>query len=253
MKIGSHDYTHVLSPAVTDLKRSVLGLDANNEIVARIPLLPPSAWANFKAALSKLPLLGRLGGLRQAHAEVESFAVELDAYRSDNRKILSSLQRDLRSEFGPAIADTAVGTLNAEDGAPLLLCKVSAAYIGAKGLQSNCKVHNDMQIASFLEIAPPFPGEQNVTGLYLQRRRKLDWQNAFGSAAAGLLGKCVYARCQALPEYAKGPLTNQQIVAAANDAFALYEMLLEDHELDFEMPVGRSRGASTWRVEAMPE
>jgi hypothetical protein len=226
-------YSNVQARPGVDLQSGVLGMGAKNKLEVREPLDPPSGWTRFKAALSNLPLLGGLGALKQARAEVEAYPVKLGEYQATNRQLLTGLMKDLRSEFGDEIAEMTLRNMGVEDGAPLSLRTVGTALEGAKRSQQQCKSQNNMLVTRFLESplqgGARLRGEQDMNDVFLERGLKLGdapgWQGAIGPGAEKFITKYVQARCQELPEHAKGRLTNEQIVAAANEAFALYEEL----------------------------
>lgn len=226
-------YSQVNVPQGVSPQSGVLGLGARNKLEVREPLNPPSGWTKFKAALSNLPLVGQLGTLKQARAEVEAYPVKLGEYQATNRQILTNLMKDLRSEYGSEIAEMTLRNMGVEDGAPLSLRTVSTALEGAKRSQQQCKSQNNMVMTRFLDSplqgGARMRGEKDMNDVFLERGMKLGdapgWQGAVGPGAEKFITKYVQAKCQQHPEYAQGRLSNAQIAAAAEDAFALYEEL----------------------------
>lgn len=226
-------FNRILNQPNLDLDK-VLHQDGGNGITLREPLNPPSAWTKFKAALSNVPLLGRLGALQQARQEVESYPVRLGQYQASNRQILAGFVADLRQTYGDHIADMAVRDLNLRDGAPLTARTVSQALQNVGRMQQQYRAMNNMDITRFLESplagGTRLPGETDMNGVFLDRGMALNgkssWQDALGDGAARFITQYVMQCCSELPEHSQGRLDNARIAEFANKALDLYEELL---------------------------
>ena len=197
------------------------------------PANPPSKWTQFKAALSGLPLLGQLGSLRQARAEVSAYPVKVAEQQVSSRRFLDGFAQDLRAAFGSDIADMSLRDVDRTGGTPLTARTVSTVLQNAERAQQRMQFQNNMAITRFLENpllgGAHLPGETDMNGVFLDRNMPLNgassWQEAIGEAPAKFVTAFVTAQCRALPEHAQVQLGNARMVASANEAFAIYQEL----------------------------
>ncbi|MBS1196625.1 MAG: hypothetical protein H6R18_410 [Proteobacteria bacterium] len=210
---------------------SVLVQDQEGKMKAETPVNPPGNWTKFKAALSNLPLLGSLGSLRQARAEVESYPIRFAEQQASSRRLLNGFAQDLRAAFGSDIADLALRDIDRTGGTPLTARTVTAVLEQAARSQKNHQAMNNMAVTRFLEspLQGPskMPGDTDMNGIFLDRNMQLNgtngWQEALGKPAADFITKYVQKQCSEQPAHSQGHLSNAQIAEAATRAFDLYE------------------------------
>ncbi|WP_144630424.1 hypothetical protein [Bordetella genomosp. 13] len=203
------------------------------KIVAQEPLNPPGAWTRFKAALSNVPLLGQLGSLRQARAEVDAYPVKLAQYEASNRQVLTGFLADVRQGYGENIGGMVARDIGVADGKPLTARTVATAMQNVERQQNSYRSMNNMQITRFLEnglTGTRARGETDMMGLFLERGLKLgghdSWQGAMGDGAARFVSQYVMRGCAELPGHSQGIQDNAQIARLAGQALDLYQELL---------------------------
>ncbi|HSV45532.1 MAG TPA: hypothetical protein VLJ58_07045, partial [Ramlibacter sp.] len=207
------------------------GAGPGGQLELREPLNPPGRWTQFKAALASVPLLGNLGSLRQARAEVDAYPVKLGQYQATNRQMLAGLHEELRNAYGGEIADMTLRNMGIADGAPLTARTVSTALEGARRAQQSCRSLNNMMATRLLESplagGQKLRGEKDMTDVFLDRglemRGASSWQEAVGPGAAKFITQQVMQRCAQLPEHARGALANEQVARAMDEALAAYQ------------------------------
>lgn len=211
----------------------VLLQQSTGGVKADLPVNPPGKWTHFKAALSGLPLLGSLGSLQRARAEVADYPVRLAEQQASSRRFLNGFAQDLRAAFGSDIADMCLRDVDQTGGTPITARKVDEVLKQAERAQQVRRSHNNMAVMRFLESplqgAAHAPGETDMNGVFLDRDMQLNgatsWQEAMGAPAAKFVTAYVQKQCEALPEHSQGRVSNEQMVQAARNAFDLYQEL----------------------------
>lgn len=213
----------------------VLTQDApGQDVTLSKPLNPPGNWTKFKAALSGLPLLGKIGSLQEARASIASYPVRLGQYQASNRQILTGLRADLCAQYGDDIATTSMAGLLPADGAPLTGRAVSTILQKAERSQAQARSFNNIALMRFLENGltggARMPGDTDMIGVCLKRGIQFGgqgtWQGAVGPGAARFIEHQITQSCKALPAYSQGYLSNADIAQAAGRALDLYQELL---------------------------
>jgi len=238
----------------------------NQAVTLGWPLNPPGNWTKFKAALSGLPLLGQIGSLRQARADVDAYPVRLGEYQASNRQILTGLREEMVKQYGADIASAAMDGMLPADGAPLTGRTVSTMLQNAERAQTQSRARNNMALTNFLENSRAgglrAPGSTDMFGVCLARRIPLgdhtEWKGAFGPGVARFLEQQITERVKALPEYSRGAVSNEQLARIANEALDLYQELLAapgmtSEKLDRHMAevLAGNSGKSPKAVEAL--
>lgn len=230
MSIG--DFNKIALQSATP--QMVVGQDDNQRATLRQPLNPPSAWTKFKAALSNIPLLGRMESLQEARQAVASYPLQVAQYEISNRQILVGFVQDLRENYGDGVAHMAMRSVEIREGAPLSQRMVKTAIDSAEQAQKQQRAMNNMQITRFLESplqgGARLRGETDMTALFLERNLPLrdqpSWQQALDKSGAQFVSRLTEGLCRSLPEHARQPLANAQIAAAAAQALDVYQSLL---------------------------
>lgn len=202
----------------------------NQPLALKEPLNPPSTWTKFKAALADVPLLGRIGELRNARAEVDSYPLRLQQYTLSNRQVLSGFMNDLRDTYGPSVANMALRGVNLQDGTPLTQRTVSTVLEGAERAQKQQKALNNLDVSRFLESPLAggirLPGETDMHGVFLERDLPLNgtssWQEALGPGAAKFVTNMIKDLCAGQPDYGKTRIDNAVIAQMAGRALDIY-------------------------------
>jgi hypothetical protein len=232
MAIG--DYTTI---AQQPLQNTVLGQTEKGRIVLREPLEAPSGWTKFKAALSNVPLLGRIGSLQEARRTVAEYPIKLENYRISNRQILSGFVRDLQTRFGEHVADMAMRDLRPLEGAPLSQRTVATILGNAERTEKHFKAQTNIAVTRFLESplagGQRLPNETDMNGVYLDMGFELGrdgggWSEALGPGASKLVASLVRLAISENADYGKGTIDNRTIEFAARDALRFLAELKED-------------------------
>jgi len=197
------------------------------------PISAPGKWTHFKATLSNLPVLGHLGTLQRARAQIAEYPVRAAEQQVSSRRFLDGFVQDLRAAFGADIADMCLRDIDRTGGTPVTARTVSAVLKNAERAQQSARSQNNMAITRFLESplqgAAHLPGETDMNSVFLERNMPLNgatsWQGAVGDGAAKFVTAYVTQQCRALPEHAQGRVSNTAMVASAHEAFAIYEEL----------------------------
>jgi hypothetical protein len=223
-------FTQVIRQAGTD-PNMVVGPKGDAGIEVRRPLNPPSNWTHFKAALAHVPLLGQIGSLRQARAEVDSYPLRLQEYQANNRQVLAGFIQDLKHAFGDRVASMATRDLAMSDGAPLKARSVAQVMEAVEVAQKTIRSHNNMDLVRFLESpisgGARLPGETDMNGVFLDKGFPLTdpsgWEKSLGEAGEWFVTAVFKGLCTAMPEFSKGRLDNQAVAAAAGQALDHYQ------------------------------
>jgi len=238
MAIG--DYTKI---AQQPLQNTVLGQTEKGRIVLREPLEAPSGWTKFKAALSNVPLLGRIGSLQEARRTVADYPLKLENYQISNRQILSGFTRDLQARFGEHVADMAMRELRPLDGAPLSQRTVATILGNAERTEKHFKSQTNIAVTRFLESplagGQRLPNETDMNGVFLDMGFELhrggSWSEALGPGASKLVESLVRLSIRENPDYGKGTIDNRTIGFAARDALRFLAELKEEMSLAPDM------------------
>lgn len=231
MAIG--DYTRI---AQQPQQNAVLGQTGKGRIVLREPLEAPSGWTKFKAALSNVPLLGRIGSLQEARRTVAEYPLKLENYQISNRQILSGFTRDLQARFGDHVADMAMRELRPLDGAPLSQRTVATILGNAERTEKHFKAQTNIAVTRFLESplagGQRLPGDTDMNGVYLDMGLDLNrggsWSEALGPGASKLVESLVRRAIRENPDYGRATIDNRTIEFAARDALRLLAELKDD-------------------------
>jgi hypothetical protein len=199
------------------------------------PLNPPGRWTHFKAALSKLPLLGQLGSLQEARQKVESFSARQLQFQATNRQILVDLRRELHAAYGSHAADMAMSNVTATDGAPLTQRMVKAAIDTGERHLSSWRSLNNRTLTLFLESSMQGRtlggGQQDMNDVFLLRKLPMagaaSWDHTLGNDSARFISLLVQGKVRAMPEHSREPIGNDQMVKAAEEALDIYQGLRE--------------------------
>ncbi|MCX5769443.1 MAG: hypothetical protein NTZ09_04105 [Candidatus Hydrogenedentes bacterium] len=212
------------------VEQKPLGPDAQGKIGLREPLKAPTGWTKFKAALSHVPLLGKLGSLRQARAEVAGYPVRLQQYQVESRQIMAGFMQSLRAEFGEHVATMATHDLDQTGNMPLTGRSVRTILVGAEQAKKNMQSANQMSLTRFLESpiqgGVRLPGEKDMVGLLFDRGFHMpegatSWKDFLGEKAGNWAQNYINKRLQEHPGYATGRISNADIAKIANEALDL--------------------------------
>ncbi len=119
------------------VEQKPLGLGGEGKLGVREPINAPTGWTKFKAALSHVPLLGKIGSLRQARAEVESYPVRLQQFQVESRQIMTGFVQSLRAEYGEGVATTAMQDVDQTGTTPLTGRSVRTILANAEQAKKN--------------------------------------------------------------------------------------------------------------------
>jgi|GEM_PF-1255679 len=240
---GIQDFQRIAGQALQQGRLDdVLGKEGQSGITLNRPLNPPGNWTKFKAWLGGLPLLKNLAALRSARAEVDAYPQRLEEYKVSNRQIMKGFMQGLQAEFGPHVANMAMRDIDRTGGAPLTSRTVSKAIEGAKQQRESLKLRNNFNIGNFLESTATgkvqiLASKQDMFGLLIERNVKLGekpvWQDAFSKPMAKGMEKLFRLKCQDLPEYDKGELSNDRLAQVGNEVI---DFLLEIRDTKWVSP-----------------
>ncbi|WDP86401.1 MAG: hypothetical protein HUN05_15750 [Desulfobacter sp.] len=135
----------------------------------------------------------------------------------------------LQNEFGPRIADMAMKDIDQTSGTPLTSRTVTRAMENVEQATKALKAKNNFTMMRFLENSTTgglrLGGEKDMVGLFLDKginlHGKSQWQDGLEPGPAQCLEKLFRLKCQDLPEYSKGQISNEQMVTIANEALDL--------------------------------
>lgn len=245
---------------------AVFGQTDQGGIELQEPLKAPGKWTMFKAALSHVPLLGRIGALQEARSAVADYPVKLEQYQVTNRQILAGFVQDLQARYGDHIADMAMRDATPTDGAPLSQRAVTTILEQAGRAEMSQKARNNMEITRFMESplqgGMRLPGETDMNGVFLDKDFSLagagGWREAVGDGAADFVTAYVMKSAAALPDHGKGPIANETIARLAGEALDIYSELkaspdMTTDRLDTILSAASTRGSAAQIVDTARE
>jgi len=212
-----------------------------SQVQLRQPLNPPGKWTSFKASLSNVPLLKNFSGIRQARAQMNEYHQQVDDLKISNRQVMQSFMLCLQNEFGPGIADMAMKDIDQTLGTPLTSRTVTRVMENVEQGTKALKAKNNFTMMRFLENSTTggmrFSGEKDMVGLFLEKginlHGKSQWQDGLKPEQAQCLEKLFRLKCQELPEYSKGQISNEQMICIANETL---DFLKEIQDQDVVKP-----------------
>ena len=180
--------------------------DGQTGIQMQEPNKAPSAWTRFKAALSNVPLLGRMECLQQASREVSQ-------YVNDNKALLTGLRAELSSLYGNKASELTKSIKLDESGNKPLTARQVKDMIGTAVQHAvrNNKAINDFVFAPYER----YPEDGCSSGNYLADKcpeLSGQWPSLFVPVQRDF-AKFILENIE---KY--GPeLTKDNLIAAAND------------------------------------
>jgi len=215
----------------TGVEQKPLGLGEEGKLGVREPIKAPTGWAKFKAALSHVPLLGKLGSLRQARAEVDSYPVRLQKFQVESRQIMAGFVQSLRAEYGDSVATTAMQDVDQSGATPLTGRSVRTILANAEQAKKSRQSTNQMSLTRFLESpiqggTGRAPGEKDMVAILFDRGMKMppdavSWKDFLGEKAGNWAENYMRSRLQEMPGYSTGRVSNAELVQIAQEALDL--------------------------------
>jgi|GEM_PF-6986438 len=205
---------------------------ADQQLQLETPTAPPSAWTNLKAGLSKVPLLGRLGALQSARAEVNQYQQQLDNLSVSNRQVRAGFVKALHHDLGEGAADMATKRIDVNTKTPLTARAVKNVLSDIDQARDQARDISNRRITLFVDSPVQGghrgPGETDIINLCLDKGFKLndaaDLSGIVGEDGAKAIKDAIRQGCKGLDNYSNGNgiLTNQDIADVAGRVLDLY-------------------------------